>query len=1291
MRRVVFSRLVVLLVTAAVAPAGYCISTQYVPNEIIVKFRDAAAGAIQKQRDFNASASELALSPDLDELNARYRVKEIKPLLGSFSQRPQQVKSLQGESITLLTEKQKRVLKRLKRAPEGLKVPDLSSIYKIKLDCEIQQSLQDAVQAYQSNPNVEYAELNYIVSMDLTPDDPFYRSQWSLHRTDAPEAWNVSTGSSEIIVAVVDTGVDYNHRDLQSNMWVNEAELNGAKGEDDDQNGYIDDVYGYNFIYNSNDPIDDHGHGTHCAGIIAAKGNNALDIAGVCWTAKIMAIKFLGIRGEGTTTDAVLALHYAVENGADVISNSWGSNGESNALKDAIDYAHSRGVIIVASAGNDNSNSPHYPAGYEHVISVAATDADDSKWSLSNYGDWVDIAAPGVDILSLRADGTSQGMSYNPSTAVLSGTSMATPHIAGACALLLSANPLMPHNQLYETLTKTVDPISRGVCRSNGRLNLSKAMHAAIPSRGYINLDRDYYTFGSPVGILLADWDLRGKASQEVTLITRNGDTETVILTETRPEFGVFNGTISIGPGEPSIEDGTVQVYNDEVIAVIYFDANDGGGNPAMATDDAVTDYEPPAVVDVQVETRGPVAEITVVSNEPTTAKLYCGLTCSPPAADSTFVKEDVVMRTYHTVKLQPLSLKTNYYFVIEMVDAAGNKITADNNGLCYSFATPAEFSGFYVPSIYPTIQAAIDDASAGDTIWVADGRYTGEGNYDIDFKGKAITVKSENGPGNCTIDCQRQGRGVYFHSSEDANSVLDGFTITDGAADKFGGGIRCTVSSPTITNCIITGNSAKDYGGGMYNCYNSNPTITNCTFSGNSSESLCILGNGGAMANCYNSSPTIINCTFSANSVSYSGAALYNHKSSSPTIIDCTFRGNSAGRSGGAISNWHGSSPALINCRFNWNRSEDTGGAICNYYDSNPTIKNTIFMGNSAQESAGAINNYQSSPALLNCTLTANQALSCGGMYNGPASNSKLINCILWGNSDSDSTDESAQIDGSNSATCSISYCCIQGWTGKWAGIGNMAANPHFVDAPNGDLHLKSQGWRWDSERQRWDYDQLTSPCIDAGNPGWPLEDELLTVPGDPNNEWAINLRINMGAYGGTACASMPPHNATLLADLTNDGLVTMKDFAAQAQCWGINQTGFTGLYSYQPGDLNRDGLVDTADLALLAQDWLRQRAGASPVINIISPQDGAIFENSGESPIEIEAEAWDFDGFIRKVEFLANSIRIGEDREGGDGWKIYWVDYSVGTYNLTAKATDNNAVNTTSPPVRITVLSPR
>jgi len=1254
---------------------------RYVPNEIIVKFREPTSQ--------NSKFEILNSKP----------VRRIKPLLEDFQQKQQQLKSLQKKNTALLTPREKRILARLKRTAQDARVPDLGRIYTIELDRRPGQSIQEVLQAYRSDPNVEYAELNYIVSVisaagdppSREPNDPFYSAQWSLDKIDAAEAWDISTGGLPTIVAVVDSGVDYNHRDLRDNMWVNQAELAGLAGVDDDQNGYVDDIYGYNFVYNNADPIDDHGHGTHCAGIIAAQANNGLDIAGICWNTKIMAIKFLGSRGEGTTADALLSIYYAVANGADIISSSWGSSEESRVLQDAIDYAYSQGVFMVAAAGNDNSDQPYYPAGYPHVISVTATDSDDKKWSLSNYGDWIDIAAPGVDILSLRAEGTSEGRTYGRYTTLMSGTSMAAPHVAGACALLLSANPLLTYAKLYDMLAKTTDPIAPGICDSDGRLNLFKAVHAVIPSRGYITLDHDYYARLSRVGVLVADWDVRGNDSAEVILMTREGDSETLILRQTTPRvpeeqhppLGIFTGSISIDVGQPTAEDGTLQVSDGQVIAAIYFDANDSAGGATVAMDSASADYEPAAVWHVQTKTVGGVATIEIVTDEPTKAKVRCGLA---PGGPYTLTGQDVVVSIYHSIKFQLLLLATDYFFVVDLVDVAGNESTADNEGLCYSFSTPAEFAGFYVPSVYSTIQAAVDDASDGDTIWVADGRYSDEGNYEIDFKGKAITVRSENGPANCIIDCQQQGRGFNFHSGEDQNTILDGFTITNGNPGRYGGAIRCTASSPMIKNCIIVGNVASDYGGGMYNCYKSNPTVINCVFKANSSESTCVLGNGGGMCNVVGSNPVLIDCNFTDNVASYSGGAMQNSENSSPTVTRCIFRNNSARWSGGAIFSSDRCSPVISRSTFAWNWAQDGGGGMCDYYNSNARISNCIFSDNSTSDNGGAMKNYESTPTLTNCTFSGNSAESSGGgIWNGPSSSVILDNSILWDNSDSNGVHEAAQImDTQGDKTSTISYCCTAGWTGTLSGTGIISTDPRFVDAANGDYHLKSEGWRWDTQRKRWHYDAITSPCIDAGNPGWPLEDEPVAVPDDPDNVWAINLRINMGAYGGTAEASMPPHHATVLADITNDGFVTARDFSAFARLWMTKG-------DMLPADLNRDKLVDIADLVLLTKDWLKYRSGASPVVSIISPTNGALLQRREGDSIEIQADAWDFDGTVLKVEFFVDPTKIGEDIDGSDGWKIDWQDFTMGDYTITARATDNSGVTTVSLPVIITVIPPR
>jgi subtilisin family serine protease len=279
-------------------------------------------------------------------------------------------------------------------------------------------NVEEALELYLEDPDVENAEPNYLVHADISPpDDTYFNRLWGLHNTgqnvngtngtadadiDALEAWDVTTGSSDVVVAVVDTGVDIHHPDLAANIWTNLGEIPG-NGIDDDGNGYIDDVNGWDFSAGDNDPRDAYGHGTHVAGTIAAAGNNAAGVTGVSWSAKIMALRFLDAWGNGSTADAIAAIEYANAMGADIINNSWGGSGYLQSLKDAIDAS---AALVVCAAGNsakNNDKTPFYPSSYSspNIISVAASDQDDALAYFSNYGAVsVDVAAPGTNIYS---------------------------------------------------------------------------------------------------------------------------------------------------------------------------------------------------------------------------------------------------------------------------------------------------------------------------------------------------------------------------------------------------------------------------------------------------------------------------------------------------------------------------------------------------------------------------------------------------------------------------------------------------------------------------------------------------------------------------------------------------------------------------------------------------------------------------------------------------------------------------------------------------------------------------
>ena len=375
----------------------------------------------------------------------------------------------------------------------------IAPIYRLELQAG--DNLATRLADLRNDPNVLYAEPDYIARTSRTPNDPLFNGQWALHNDgvmgglagadiSATEAWSLTTGNNEVIIAVIDTGVDYTHLDLADNMWINEDEI-PDNGIDDDKNGYIDDVHGWNFSwvdsimdgadFKPNDPMDRNGHGTHCAGIIGAVGNNGAGIAGVNWKVKVMPISFLGQYGMGLYSDAILAIEYAWKNGARISNNSWGGMGFSQSLYDAIQMAGLNGHLVAAAAGNYAFNNDSegglfhfYPSDFDlpNIVSVAATDRSDELAEFSNYGaQSVDLAAPGVSILS-----AAPGNNY----VNMSGTSMATPFVAGAAALLLGQDTSRTVAALKRTLMQSVDPLEslKGKVVTGGRLNLAKAVGA---------------------------------------------------------------------------------------------------------------------------------------------------------------------------------------------------------------------------------------------------------------------------------------------------------------------------------------------------------------------------------------------------------------------------------------------------------------------------------------------------------------------------------------------------------------------------------------------------------------------------------------------------------------------------------------------------------------------------------------------------------------------------------------------------------------------------------------------
>ncbi|MAV90719.1 MAG: subtilase [Bdellovibrionaceae bacterium] len=327
-----------------------------------------------------------------------------------------------------------------------------------------------------NNPLVEYVEPNYIYRIvgsatDL-PNDPQLNKLWGLINEgqksngdggtitglpgfdiNARKAWALETGSKDVRIAVIDTGINYNLDDIKDNIWTNEVELNGQPGVDDDGNGCIDDIHGCDFANNDGDPMDGHGHGSHVTGTIAASANNGKDIVGVAWHATVVGIKFLTDSGSGSLENAIKAIDYATKLGVHMTSNSWGGGGRSEALLEAIQRAEAAGILFIAAAGNSSVNMdtrPQYPAGYDvpNIISVAAVDNAGNLASFSNYGRSVHIAAPGVNILSTTPRGLQSW----------SGTSMACPHVSGVAALVYSHFPNMNYSEVKDRILASARP-----------------------------------------------------------------------------------------------------------------------------------------------------------------------------------------------------------------------------------------------------------------------------------------------------------------------------------------------------------------------------------------------------------------------------------------------------------------------------------------------------------------------------------------------------------------------------------------------------------------------------------------------------------------------------------------------------------------------------------------------------------------------------------------------------------------------------------------------------------------
>jgi len=714
-------------------------------------------------------------------------------------------------------------------------------------------TVEDALKTYNATDEILYAEPDYEIPLLSTfPNDSRFDELWGMHNTgqtggtddadiDAPEAWDIIHDACDIIVAVIDTGVDYTHPDLAANIWINEAELNGESGVDDDENGYVDDIRGWDFYDDDNDPMDYRGHGTHCAGTIGAIGNNSEGVVGVCWNVKLMAVHISHYATEGWVTfasNAAEGIEYAVENGAKVLSNSWGGPTHVQALKDAIDGADANGVIFVAAVGNDygnnNDSNPVYPCSYDcnNIISVMATDHTDEVAYYSNYGPTsVDIGAPGGETNYSEDEGILSTIPYE-GYAFYQGTSMAAPHVAGACALVWAARPNFTYLQVKDAIMQSADPLASldGLCVSGGRLNLYNAVKYKAPF---------------PDLILEKDDDV--------------GDSNCV------------------GPG-------------DYITYTISYDANGTDVN-----DVNIVDHLPEQVY----FSSAPDGGIYDLIFHTVTWELG-DLDFDDSGSVTLTVKVSKLAEPNSTItNLCEIEDEDNYYYISAAVDT---KVCCWKTDIIYVDADrwAGSDTGMSWDNAYLNLQDALKAARdcGCNEIWVAEGTYythtdTDEAYYDIAFElvngipvyggfgGNETSRGSRNRLTNETIlegDINGDGDSEtnYIIKAVDVNeaTILDGFTLRKGyyaaiqidggspiikhnkVSENFSKGIECIEqSSPDITNCQIQGNIGDIYKAGIY-CEDSDANIACCI----------IKDNGGHGIKCSNSDANITLCLIGGN-----------------------------------------------------------------------------------------------------------------------------------------------------------------------------------------------------------------------------------------------------------------------------------------------------------------------------------------------------------------------------------------------------------------------------------------
>jgi len=622
-------------------------------------------------------------------------------------------------------------------------------------------------------PHVEYAEPNWVQRKAGTPNDTYFFLQWGCHNTgqtiqgqvgiadadiDATEAWDTITDASNVVVAVIDTGTDWDHPDLAANIWSNPGEV--VNGQDDDGNGYVDDVRGWDFYSGDNNPDDSDGHGSHTAGTVGAIGNNGTGVAGVAWSCQIVPLRFLGPQG-GFTSDAIAAVEYCTTMGIRVSNNSWGGGGFSSALNNAINASKSVGHVFVAAAGNDGFNTdsiPHYPSSYnlDNIISVAATDnrdalANEPTWA-SNYGpNSVDIGAPGVDIASTWSAG---GYVWS------GGTSMATPHVAGVAVLLLAQNPGWSYSQVIDRIYDTARPLAslNGLCTTGAMLNANDAVAGGTPPDTTPPANPTGLSASGGDGSVSLDWNDNGEGDLAGYRVYRS--------TSSGGGYSAVSGLIgSSAYTDNSVSNGTTYYY---VVTAEDTSGNESGNsNEDSATPMATPDTTPPAAP-TGLSANGGDGTVSLDWNDNGEGDLagYRVYRSTSSGGGYSAITGLLGSSAYTD---NSVSNGTTYYYVVTAEDTSGNE--SGNSG--EASATPEASSGGQVETIF---FGGFESGNFSAEGWVTSGNpvvHTGAdrgGTYGARIRNTSWIEKSVSTAGYDTIELsyarrtRRMDSGEFLH-----------------------------------------------------------------------------------------------------------------------------------------------------------------------------------------------------------------------------------------------------------------------------------------------------------------------------------------------------------------------------------------------------------------------------------------------------------------------------------------------------------------------------------------------